>query len=80
MTPDPRTHVTEILERLTAAGNAGKRPEDLLPLIYDELRRLAASYLRRERPEHTLRFRERSGAGGPMVAGSSGSHAAASQR
>lgn len=27
----------------------------LLPLIYDELRRLAAHYLRAERPEHTLR-------------------------
>lgn len=26
----------------------------LLPLIYDELRRLAASHLRRERPDHTL--------------------------
>lgn len=27
---------------------------DLLPLIYDELKRLAASYLRRERSDHTL--------------------------
>lgn len=27
---------------------------DLLPLIYDELRSLAANYLRRERPGHTL--------------------------
>ncbi|HWQ31893.1 MAG TPA: ECF-type sigma factor [Blastocatellia bacterium] len=26
----------------------------LMPLVYDELRRLAASYLRRERPDHTL--------------------------
>jgi RNA polymerase sigma-70 factor (ECF subfamily) len=26
----------------------------LLPVIYDELRKLAASYLRRERPDHTL--------------------------
>jgi RNA polymerase sigma factor (TIGR02999 family) len=26
----------------------------LLPLVYDELRRLAARYLRRERPAHTL--------------------------
>ncbi len=25
-----------------------------MPLVYDELRRLAASYLRRERPDHTL--------------------------
>jgi RNA polymerase sigma factor (TIGR02999 family) len=28
--------------------------ERLLPLVYDELRRLAASQLRRERPDHTL--------------------------
>ncbi len=27
---------------------------DLLPLIYDELKRLAANYLRRERSDHTL--------------------------
>jgi RNA polymerase sigma factor (TIGR02999 family) len=26
----------------------------LVPLVYDELKRLAASYLKRERPEHTL--------------------------
>lgn len=28
--------------------------DDLLPLVYDELRRLAETYLRRERPDHTL--------------------------
>jgi len=28
--------------------------EALIPLVYDELRRLAASCLRRERPDHTL--------------------------
>ena len=28
--------------------------EQVLPLVYDELRRLADSYLRRERPGHTL--------------------------
>jgi len=26
----------------------------LIPVVYDELRRLAASYMRRERPDHTL--------------------------
>jgi RNA polymerase sigma-70 factor (ECF subfamily) len=31
-----------------------KAREELMPLVYDELRRLAASYLRRERPDHTL--------------------------
>jgi RNA polymerase sigma-70 factor (ECF subfamily) len=39
------------------ALSAGDRPaaERILPLVYDELRQLAANYLRRERrPDHTL--------------------------
>jgi hypothetical protein len=28
--------------------------EKLVPLVYDELRRLARSYMRRERTDHTL--------------------------
>jgi RNA polymerase sigma factor (TIGR02999 family) len=28
--------------------------EEMLPLVYDELRRLAGSYMSRERPQHTL--------------------------
>ncbi|HEY7291734.1 MAG TPA: ECF-type sigma factor [Vicinamibacterales bacterium] len=28
--------------------------DDLLPLVYGELRRLAHRYMRRERPEHSL--------------------------
>ncbi len=58
MSQDPRTQVTEIIERLTSGDTAGERPEVLLPLIYDELRRLAGSYLRRERPDHTLQATE----------------------
>lgn len=34
-------------------GRPDAAPE-LLNLVYDELRRLAASYMRRERPDHTL--------------------------
>jgi RNA polymerase sigma factor (TIGR02999 family) len=34
-------------------GNVQAR-EDLVPLVYQELRRRASSYLRRERPDHTL--------------------------
>jgi len=34
-------------------GNQGAR-EALIPLIYNELRRLARRYLNRERPDHTL--------------------------
>lgn len=33
---------------------AGGVPEAMLSIVYGELRRLAASYLRRERPGHTL--------------------------
>jgi RNA polymerase sigma-70 factor, ECF subfamily len=44
--------VTRLLLRLTDGERAVL--DDLLPLIYGELRRLAAGYLRRERPGHTL--------------------------
>jgi RNA polymerase sigma factor (TIGR02999 family) len=37
----------------SVAGDKSAR-DRMLPLIYDELRRLAADYLRRERPGHTL--------------------------
>jgi RNA polymerase sigma-70 factor (ECF subfamily) len=43
--------------RINAAlsGPVGRAElDDLVPLVYDELRRLARSYLRRERPDHTL--------------------------
>ena len=42
--------------RLLVAMQEGQPDAEarLLPLVYDELRRLAASYLRRERPDHTL--------------------------
>jgi RNA polymerase sigma factor (TIGR02999 family) len=44
--------VTRLLDAVSH-GRADVLPE-LLPLVYDELRRLAASYLRRERADHTL--------------------------
>ena len=44
--------VTRLLIRLTEGEGAVL--DDLLPLVYAELRRLAASYLRRERAGHTL--------------------------
>jgi RNA polymerase sigma factor (TIGR02999 family) len=44
--------VTELLMNWSK-GDVEAR-EALMPLVYDELRRLAASYLRRERPDHTL--------------------------
>jgi RNA polymerase sigma factor (TIGR02999 family) len=48
----PKNEVTQLLADLEAG-----RPEaekQLLPLVYDELRRVAAGYMRRERPGHTL--------------------------
>ena len=49
---DSRSEVTRLLHQWTD----GRRDalDRLLPQIYDELRRLASSYLRRERPDHTL--------------------------
>ena len=44
--------VTRLLVRLTE-GDRGVL-DDLLPVVYGELRRLAASYLRKERVGHTL--------------------------
>jgi RNA polymerase sigma factor (TIGR02999 family) len=41
------------LLRACAQGDLGARDE-LFPLVYDELRRRAAAYLRRERVDHTL--------------------------
>ena len=52
MTTSSRHEVTRLLIRLTD-GDDGALGE-LLPLVYAELRRLAAGYLRRERPGHTL--------------------------
>jgi len=44
--------VTQLLNEM-AKGDSGAA-EKLLPLVYTELHRLAASYMRRERPDHTL--------------------------
>lgn len=52
MAQDSTDDVTQLLIKLTD-GNA-QVLDDLLPLIYDELRVLANRYLRRERKEHTL--------------------------
>jgi RNA polymerase sigma factor (TIGR02999 family) len=44
------------LTRLLIGWSDGNQEalQQLMPLVYDELRRLAAAYLRRERPDHTL--------------------------
>ena len=48
--------VTELLAKWQA-GDA-KALEALLPLVYNELRRLARRHLRKERPDHTLQSTE----------------------
>jgi RNA polymerase sigma-70 factor, ECF subfamily len=51
MTPSPR----EVTQLLVAWSNGDQTALDqLMPLIYDELRRIAARYLRAERRGHTL--------------------------
>jgi RNA polymerase sigma factor (TIGR02999 family) len=47
-----RSDVTELLQRWSSGRQEAL--DELLPQIYGELRRLADSYLRRERSDHTL--------------------------
>jgi RNA polymerase sigma-70 factor, ECF subfamily len=44
--------ITQLLERWT--GGDERALDRLMPLVYDELHRLAVAYLRRERRQHTL--------------------------
>ncbi|MCS7025526.1 MAG: sigma-70 family RNA polymerase sigma factor [Bryobacteraceae bacterium] len=44
--------VTQLLCDLQ--GGRSGAADELLPLVYQELRRIAAAYMRRERPNHTL--------------------------
>src|SRR5437588_7530252 len=49
---DPPADVTQIL--MDWSGGDAAAPEKLMPLVYEELRRLARNYLARERGDHTL--------------------------
>ncbi len=49
--PD-RQEVTALLHEIN--NGTENAPEKLLPLVYDELRKLAQRYMQNERPEHTL--------------------------
>ncbi|MGI8638357.1 MAG: sigma-70 family RNA polymerase sigma factor [Pyrinomonadaceae bacterium] len=49
---DPSRSITKMLRAW--GGGSGEALEELMPLVYDELHRQAARYLRRERPNHTL--------------------------
>ena len=50
-TPAPQ-EVTQLLQDWRHGDKAAL--DQLMPIVYDELHRVAASYLRRERPDHTL--------------------------
>lgn len=50
-TPSPG-EVTRLLDKACAGSRSAV--DRLLPLVYEELRRLAASFLKGERPDHTL--------------------------
>jgi RNA polymerase sigma factor (TIGR02999 family) len=50
--PKPLSQITELLQGWRDGDQ--KALDALLPLVYNELRRLANFHLRKERPEHTL--------------------------
>jgi len=52
VTLQPHTQVTQLLQKWQEGNQEAL--EALMPLVYNELKRLAGSYLRRERPDHTL--------------------------
>ena len=52
MSPNPDSGPTELL-RAWSQGD-GSAFERLVPLVYEELHRLARRYMRQERPDHTL--------------------------
>jgi RNA polymerase sigma factor (TIGR02999 family) len=52
MAPDSAMHVSELLLDWGRGDRAALK--EILPLVYDELRRLARHHLRQQRPNHTL--------------------------
>lgn len=55
MGDDPRSRVTDLVTYLTGeAGRHGSAAEELMAVVYDELRGLARGFMARERHEHTL--------------------------
>ncbi len=50
MTPDP--NITQLLAHVQNGDREAER--QLMEAVYEELHRLAAGYMRRERPDHTL--------------------------
>ena len=51
---DPTPNLPELVADLFPAGTTPGEMNAALPALYNELREMAAGYLRRERPDHTL--------------------------
>jgi len=54
LSDDIRQRATAALLSISSPDAERNGPEQLLPIVYPELRRLAGAYLNRERPDHTL--------------------------
>ncbi len=54
MDATPRSDITRILERMQGDEPDPRARQELYRIVYDELRRIAAGLLRRERAGHTL--------------------------
>jgi RNA polymerase sigma factor (TIGR02999 family) len=52
LSQSPSTAITQLLNRWSKGDEQALH--DLVPIVYEELRRLAHYYLRSERPDHTL--------------------------
>lgn len=48
----PESQVSSLLNAMARGDSAAA--EQLFPIVYDELHRIASAYMRHERPEHTL--------------------------
>ena len=46
------SEITDLLDQMS--GDSPRATSELMERVYDELRRLAAAYMRRERGDHTL--------------------------
>ena len=46
--------MSDLTRHLDTAAAGDRKADDLLPLVYDELRKLAAAHMSAERPDHTL--------------------------
>lgn len=56
MPPPRENEITQLLARVPAGDQ--KAAELLMPVIYDQLHKLARHHLRNERPDHTLQTHE----------------------